>query len=210
MTASRQIEISTYEQRVEAVARPMLEARSRKDLEYTFTVLDSDALVAFSHPGGYVYVSRGVFDIFGDDEDYILEFIVGHEIAHVDLSHAVKFLAGGNVEEKKRGLGTLLQFYLLIAVGYPEALDFEADAWTFERMKQEGRSRREELAFLRKFKGYAEAHGFGNGGKAPDLEKPDASAVENHYRAHPATWKRLARLESLTGKLTPPASGPSK
>lgn len=205
LTANRRMETGSYDQRVEQVARGVLEHRSRKDVEYTFTVLDSDAVSAFSHPGGYVYVCRGLFDMFGEDENYVLEFVVGHEVAHVDLNHAVKFLEGGNADEKKRGVGTLLQFYLLIAFGYPEAQEFEADAWIFKRMSQEGRTRREQLAFLRKFRKYAEEHGFASGGKLPDLEKTDASAVENHFRAHPAAWKRLARLESLSGSATSPA-----
>jgi Zn-dependent protease with chaperone function len=210
MTANRRMEAGPYEQKIEEVARPLLEHRVRKDFEYTFIVLDSDTVGAFSTPGGYVYVCRGLFDMFGEDEGYVLEFVVGHEIAHVELNHAVSFLAGGNLEEKKRGVGTLLQFYFLIAFGYPEAQEFEADAWVFRHMKHAGRSRRELLAFLRKFKKYSENHGFGNGGKPPEFEHTDASVVENHFRAHPAAWKRLSRLEALAGPLTPAASGPTR
>ena len=45
---------------------------------------------AFSTPGGYIYVSRGLFDLIGEDEDYALRFAVGHEIAHVDLNQCAQ------------------------------------------------------------------------------------------------------------------------
>jgi pSer/pThr/pTyr-binding forkhead associated (FHA) protein len=211
LTANRQYEKDNLEQRIDEVAQHLVDQRARKDIEYTFIVLDSDAVNAFSHPGGYIYVCRGLFDMFGEDEDYILEFVVGHEIAHVDLNHAVKFLEGGNVEEKKNGVSTLLQFYLVIACGLlPDKDEFAADAWVFERMKKEGRTRRECLAFLRKFKKYAESHEFAKGHMPPTLDKSDTSAVENHFRSLPAARKRLSNLETLAGPIVAPISSPPR
>src|SRR5207244_4120460 len=60
-------------------------ARHITNTPYQITVLDSDAVNAFSHPGGYLYVCRGLFDMIGSDEDYALEFVLGHEIAHLEL-----------------------------------------------------------------------------------------------------------------------------
>ncbi len=79
--------------------KPFLKTCEHKDVHYTFTVLESDAVCAFSHPGGYVYVCRGLFNLIGEDEDYALEFAVGHEIAHVDLQHALAGLAGPRHDE---------------------------------------------------------------------------------------------------------------
>lgn len=184
------LEDGPWLRRVEEAAAPLLGTRSRKEIPYTFTVLDSDAPSAFSHPGGYVYVTRGFVGLIGEDEGYALEFALGHEIAHVDLKHALKSLDDPGV--KKLGLGTLAAFYILIApLAYPDDLEFEADAWVASRMKRLDRTRRETLAFLRKLEGYAKAHGFENGRKPPE---PGPSAAENHLRAHPAAWKRLKRL----------------
>jgi hypothetical protein len=210
MTYNRRLDDGAREQRVEDIARPLLNKRMRKEIEYTFTILDSEAVNAFSHPGGYIYVCRGLFNLFGEDEDYVLEFVLGHEIAHVDLKHALTCLQAANAEEKKRGLGTLPQFYLLIAFGYPDRMEFEADAWACKRMMVDlDRSRHDALAFLRKFEGYARDNGFSAGRKLPPQKAEGQteavpSLVENHYRAHTSARKRLGELKASAESLTFP------
>jgi hypothetical protein len=173
---------------------------------YKITILESDAVNAFSHPGGYLYVCRGLFDLIGSDEDYALEFVIGHEIAHLELKHALKIVQAGHAGARQRGIDTLNQFLVPIVLGYPDDhLEYEADAWIARLMTTRlDRTRRETLAFLRKFKGYAESHGFANGHKPPLAE---ASLVENHFRANPPTWERLENLQSV---LTPPVAGKPK
>jgi hypothetical protein len=192
METNTRLDAGDWQQRVEQAAAPFLEARTRSEIEYQFFVLDSDAVNAFSHPGGYIYVCRGLFDLIGEDEDYALEFVVGHEIAHVDMKHAITIVALANSDVKKQGVETLLQFVFPIVAGYPDKMEFDADSWVYHQMT--GRLRRSQykgLKFLRKFKGYAEDHKFPNGHAAPD---PKANPVDNHFRAHTAAWKRLNHL----------------
>jgi len=202
-----------YVRRIKEAAAPLLEQRSRKDLNYTFTVLDSDAVCALSHPGGYVYVCRGLFDMIGEDEDFALQFVLAHEIAHVESQHALKCLADPGFKES--GIGTLRAYYFFVAaMGYQEAQEYEADAWALQAMKKLEHSRYEALSFLRKFKTYAEENGFEDGKKPPapprvekgkgEREKTGPAAaqssadlIDNHFRAHPATWERLKKLEAL-------------
>ena len=118
--------------RVEDVAKPFYQNRLRKEIPYKFTILDSDEVNAFSHPGGYVYLTRGLFDLIGEDEDYALQFAVGHEIAHVDLGHAIKCLQDPDIT--KMNGGTLRKLYwVIIPFGYlvSETVnqDYEADEW---------------------------------------------------------------------------------
>jgi hypothetical protein len=193
-----------WARRAEEAAGPLLKTRSRKGFDYTITILDSDKVFAFSHPGGYVYLSRGIFNLIAEDEDYALQFVVGHEIAHVDQQHAVKCLQ--DPEVKRLGFGTLKQFYFLIfPLGYMPDQDFAADRWVVERMKQLGSTRREMLTFLRRFEGYAARNGFENS-RQPAEPNADSSPLENHSRAHPPAWKRLKELEALI----PPASPNSR
>jgi predicted Zn-dependent protease len=193
---NRRSEDGPWQQRVEEAAKPFLKAVGRKDVRYTFTVLESDAVCAFSHPGGYVYVCRGLFDLIAEDEDYAVEFAVGHEIAHVDLGHAVKYLRGQGL--MKLPGGTLQKLYMiLIPFAYPDEAEFEADRWTYTRMRQAGRSDHRSLVFLRKLRGYAEHNGFNNGRVKPKPKDAESSLLENHYRAHPATWKRLNELKDF-------------
>ena len=184
--------------RVEDAAEPLLKTRLRKDISYTFTILDSDAVNAFSHPGGYVYVSRGLFNLIGEDEDYALQFAVGHEIAHVDLQHAVKCLQDPGV--MNLSMGTLQKLYtIILPFGYlvSEKVDqeLEADEWVFRRMLNLGRSKRESLAFLQKFEGYAQKNGFGSGRAKEPLFGDESSPLDNAYRRKTAARKHLRHLQ---------------
>ena len=151
--------------RVKETADPLLKTVSRKDLHYTFTVLDTDAVNAFSHPGGYIYVTRGLFNLVGEDESYALEFVLGHEMAHIELRHAIKALQDPGMKQPPVGqMGTIQKLYgVIIPSAYPDKEEFEADTWVFNRMKRLDRSNRECLAFLNKLDGYATAHGFADG-----------------------------------------------
>src|SRR5262249_45670580 len=91
------------QQRVEEAAKPFLARLNHKEIRYHFVVLQSGEVNAFSHPGGYVYVSRGLFDLVGEDEDYALQFALGNEIAHVDLRHAIKCLQDPDVKAMTGG-----------------------------------------------------------------------------------------------------------
>jgi hypothetical protein len=190
--------------RVDEAAEPFVAARTRKDIDYTFTVLDSDAINAFSHPGGYVYVTSGLVKWIGEDQICALEFVLAHEIAHVDLRHALTCLRDPGV--KKLGLGTLPQFLLIIFpwAYHPDQLDFEADRWADLQMQRLDRTKRERLAFLRKLEGFARDEGFENDRAPPELTA-NSSPVENHLRAHPAAYKRLKQLKNLTAPAPAPA-----
>ena len=149
--------------------------------------------------------------MIAEDEDYVIEFVVGHEIAHIELQHAFQCLQDRTVQSFKDG--TLQKLYfLIIPHAYPRELEFAADQWVDQRMQRLGRSVHDRLAFLRKLDTYAKANGFGNGqGKVEDLYKQWSgktgvvSPIENHLRAHTAAWERLDQLKPLKQKA---AAGP--
>ena len=57
----------------------------RKDLSYTFTILNSNIVNAFAIPGGYVYVTRGLLALAGDEAE--LAGVLGHELGHLAALH---------------------------------------------------------------------------------------------------------------------------
>ncbi|AGA24654.1 M48 family metallopeptidase [Singulisphaera acidiphila] len=187
-------------QRLKRAGDPLIAKAARKEVEYKFTVLDSDEVNAFSLPGGYIYVSRGLFQLVGEtvepEQDYALQFALGHEIAHVDLKHALNLVAAGQAAGKAQGVDTLNQLMVPIGLGYPDAQEFAADTWAYQRMTtQLEHTRRETLMFLIKLQGFSERNGFRNGRVIPE-SKSGLTLVENHYRAHPAAWDRLDRLKA--------------
>ncbi len=184
-----------WQERVHAAAKPLLARVNRKNINYTFTILESDEVNAFSHPGGYVYLSRGFFPFMGEDEDAVLQFILAHEIAHVDLRHMIRCLQDPGVQNIK--MGTLEKVYFFILpLGYLDEQEFTADQWAYGQLIRLDHTRYETLKFLRKLIGYAEAHEFYNG-RAKYEPRPGSSPVQNHLRAHTAAWMRLDELESF-------------
>jgi Peptidase family M48 len=189
------LEAGSLPKRLEDAAEPFLASCTRKGISYTFTVLDCDESNAFSHPGGYVYVCRGLFDWIAEEDDNALEFIVAHEMAHVDLRHAIDCLR--DPEVKKLKSGTVPLFYaLVIPWGYKPEQDTEADRWAAQRMMRGGRSRHDTMAFLRKLEDYARKHGFENLRRKPG-DDPELSPLDNHLRAHPIPRRRIKDLGTL-------------
>lgn len=65
----------------------------RKDIKYTFTVLDDPSVNAFALPGGYIYVTTGLMAYLNSEGE--LAGVLGHEIAHVTARHGVKQQSAG-------------------------------------------------------------------------------------------------------------------
>ena len=74
-----------YIQRIgEQVAR----YSDQPNLIFHFWVVDTDEVNAFSLPGGYVYLSRGLLAYLNSEAD--IAAVLAHEIAHVNAHHAIK------------------------------------------------------------------------------------------------------------------------
>ncbi|ODT86150.1 M48 family metallopeptidase [Phenylobacterium sp. SCN 70-31] len=71
--------------RLARIARPLVDASGRTDLDWRFTVLDSPELNAFVLPNGRVGFFRGLLELAGDDEE--VGSVVGHEIGHIVARH---------------------------------------------------------------------------------------------------------------------------
>lgn len=199
-------ENSPFQRAVTAATRPIVDLRSRKDVDVTITVLDSNEVNAFSHLGGYVYVTRGLFNLAATEEEF--QFVVGHELAHLEMKHAQALVAEATRAGRLAGVGTLPALYHQIAEGYTVAQENAADDWVLERMLRLGHTKRECLAFIRKFEKLSDQQGFRNGRKEPrtPLGAP-VQDVDNHYRSLPAAWERLTRLEGRLNQPRVPAAG---
>jgi hypothetical protein len=183
---------------LEAV-KPMLELRARKDVEITITVLDSDEVNAFSHLGGFIYLTRGLFSIAATPEEY--RFVAGHELAHVDLKHSQIEVAEAMRAGAEPGIGTLQYLYYQIAKGYSREHEFAADDWVVERMLRLDNSKRECLAFLRKFVNLSREREFPNGIERPKTSLRDlVQDLDHAYKARPAAFERLSRLTDIVNE----------
>jgi len=79
--------------RVNLVGRSLAQYSDRPTLAWRFGVLNSPTVNAFSAPSGYVFITRGLYALAGDDDD-LLAAILAHEIIHITQKHALNLLRG--------------------------------------------------------------------------------------------------------------------
>ena len=70
---------------VDSVGQLLARTAERRDLKYTFTVIDSDIANAFAVPGGYIYITSGLLALF--DSEAELAAVLGHELGHIAALH---------------------------------------------------------------------------------------------------------------------------
>ena len=61
---------------------------ARPDLNWHFGVLDTPTLNAFAMPGGYVFLTRGLYETLASEAE--LAGVLAHEIGHVTAGHHLK------------------------------------------------------------------------------------------------------------------------
>lgn len=69
------------QRRVNLVGRWLALQTSRPELPWTFAVIDDGEANAFAAPGGYVLVTRGLYELLADDTE--LAAVLAHELSHV-------------------------------------------------------------------------------------------------------------------------------
>ena len=77
---------------VNDVGQRIARASHLPNLQFTFTVLDSEEVNAFALPGGYVYVTRGILAYLNSEAELVA--VLGHEVGHVTARHAVRQQTG--------------------------------------------------------------------------------------------------------------------
>jgi predicted Zn-dependent protease len=87
---------------VNSVGRWVASRSTRPDLNWTFGVIESSDINAFAAPGGYVFVTRGLYVRLNDEAE--LAGVLAHEIAHVQQQHHLKVLQ----QQQLIGLGSQL------------------------------------------------------------------------------------------------------
>lgn len=98
-------ELQAYVTRVGMSMVPHTEAYF-PDLEWEFTLLDSDVINAFALPGGKVFITRGLVDRM--DNEAQLAGVLGHEVGHVTARHTSNRISQHLVFTGGLALGGLL------------------------------------------------------------------------------------------------------
>ncbi len=129
----------------------------RREIKYTFKVLDNEEINAVSLPGGFVYVNKGVLDkASGDDE---VAGVLAHEVGHIVCRHSIKKMQGmtgysllrillaQTPDQGKVGTAADAAFTELM-LGYSREDELQADALAARYMKAAGYDPGAMISFL--------------------------------------------------------------
>jgi predicted Zn-dependent protease len=110
----------------------------RKDVDWKFGVLDTEDINAFAAPGGYIFLTKGLYRRLNSEAE--LAGVLAHEIAHVTKKHHLKVLKkssligalGQAASNKAQGSDQIVQNLIgngaeIMARGLDKEAEFEAD-----------------------------------------------------------------------------------
>jgi len=174
--------------RVNLVGRALARFADRQDLVWRFGLLDSDALNAFSAPGGRVFITRALYQMMRSDDE--LAGVLGHEIEHIDRRHALKIIARGElfggisdlVSDRSKDFAELESVVgsitsELFEKGFDPDTEFDADKFGRRLARTTGYAPGGLRAVIQRLK-----------------EKQETEKSREVFSTHPAPDKRLKKL----------------
>ena len=184
----------TQDPSLDSIGNRLKAVMQRKELNWRFWVIeDTKDFNAFAAPGGFVFITRTYYEKLNDDE---AAFVVGHEMAHVDLRHYEKQLS----REQRANLGNLLLKILMNSGGvwgtaadigatayathYSRVLERQADFAGYDYAQHAGYDAAAAVTALSKL------------GKQPKLHP----WIANIYSTHPILSVREDQLAALGGR----------
>jgi predicted Zn-dependent protease len=81
-------EVSTF---INKVGKSTALFSGRADIEYFFGILDTDDIISYGTPGGYVFISKGMLKLIRNEAE--LSAVLAHEIAHINRKHVLGYLS---------------------------------------------------------------------------------------------------------------------
>ncbi len=123
---------------VNQVGRWVALQSERPDLPWRFGVIDTEDINAFAMPGGYVFVTKGLYRRLNSEAE--LAGVLGHEIAHVIRKHHLRMMQqtraladlGAAVSRRVEGGSPVARnflgnFWEVFARGLDKDAEYEAD-----------------------------------------------------------------------------------
>lgn len=133
-------------ERVARVGAQIAAVSPRKDMTFTYQVVNSTVMNAFSAPGGPVIITHRLASMMTTDDE--LAFVLAHETGHITAQHARQMMNRALIAQ---GLGLILLrgassavrtgldvAYTLNDRGYSRNQEYQADDYGIKLMQQAG------------------------------------------------------------------------
>jgi beta-barrel assembly-enhancing protease len=117
--------------RVNQIGQRLAANMKRKNLTYTFQVVDDKSINAAATMGGYVYVNKGLIDAAANDAE--LASVIAHELGHIEARHSIEqaknsALAQTGAAALKLDQNQIVSIATQIGFNLPRSRRFELDA----------------------------------------------------------------------------------
>lgn len=186
---------AAMQKRVNLIGRWLASRSSRPELPWTFGVIDDGEVNAFAAPGGYILITRGLYQLLGSDDE--VAAVLGHELSHVvqrdhyevlrkqELQGAGRDIALSQVNTGGGVAGSLARGYIerngaaIMLTSLDRAAEFRADQAAGIYLARAGSNPLVYYAVLQKMTAL--------GSSSPRLTQL--------YKTHPSLDKRLDALD---------------
>ena len=182
------------QQYVNKVGRWVASQSERADLPWKFGVIESSDLNAFAAPGGYVLITKGLYQKLTNEAQ--LAGVLGHEIAHVVKKHQLKVLqkqqllnAGSGWLKERFAKGNQLADKAIGSGAEISARSLDKDA-EFEA---------DRMGMVLATRAGYDAYGLAEVLQTIGQTNKADSSVALLFKTHPAPDERLAKLGDSTG-----------
>ncbi len=179
---------------VNRVGRWLALQSERPDLNWHFGVLDTEDINAFAMPGGYIFVTKGLYRQLNSEAE--LAGVLGHEIGHVIRKHHLRMM------QKSRALADLgAAVGRRMEGGSPIAANFMGNFWeAFARgLDKETEYEADRIGMVLAARAGYDAYGLPTVLQAIGHVSANDSRVAFLFKTHPHPDDRFATLSEAVG-----------
>jgi predicted Zn-dependent protease len=176
---------------INLVGETIAEVSDRPTLNYHFAILNSTEQNAFAAPGGYIFITVGLFKTLKNEAE--LAGVLAHEIAHVTKQHMLETIRRGAV------LGSVSEFTLTAMKKNPEMFSSVIDEMT-EVLFTKGLDKDKEFEADVVGMDYAYRAGYHPQGLRDYLQtlaKEEGHVESKFFTTHPSTTVRISKIDTL-------------